>query len=159
MTNINYIMGDATLPVGNGCKYLVHIVNDIGAWGKGFVVALAKRYPMARTAYRKSYRRFRLGDIQFVMVSRELVIVNLFGQKGIWRRDNRAPIRYGAIRRGLAKLAKEVLDEMNEGGEVSVHMPKIGCGLAGGRWAEIKPLIRDELLMNDIIVYVYGLAE
>ena len=31
-----------------------------------------------------------------------------------------------------------------------------GCGLAGGKWDKIEPIVRDELLTHDIPVYVYG---
>jgi O-acetyl-ADP-ribose deacetylase (regulator of RNase III) len=37
----------------------------------------------------------------------------------------------------------------------SVHMPRIGCGLAGGQWAKIEPLITENLLLSNIAVTVY----
>ncbi len=37
--NINYITGDATRPAGPGPHIIVHVCNDIGEWGRGFVVA------------------------------------------------------------------------------------------------------------------------
>lgn len=37
----------------------------------------------------------------------------------------------------------------------SVHMPRIGCGLAGGRWERIEPLIITALCAQDIPVTVY----
>ena len=33
---INYLKGDATVPLGDGPKIIVHVCNDIGEWGKGF---------------------------------------------------------------------------------------------------------------------------
>ena len=39
--------------------------------------------------------------------------------------------------------------------EASVHMPRIGCGLAGGKWEEIEPIITDELTSQGIEVSVY----
>ncbi len=36
-------------------------------------------------------------------------------------------------------------------------MPRIGCGLAGGKWEEIEPIIQSALLENGIEVYVYDL--
>lgn len=44
MPSIAYRVGDATQPVGDGPKILVHVCNDIGAWGRGFVVALSRRW-------------------------------------------------------------------------------------------------------------------
>lgn len=44
---IQYIKGDATYPeriTPESIKIIVHIVNDMGAWGAGFVLALNKRW-------------------------------------------------------------------------------------------------------------------
>jgi hypothetical protein len=34
-------------------------------------------------------------------------------------------------------------------------MPRIGCGLAGGKWEEIEPLIKEELSAKGIKTVVY----
>jgi len=36
-----------------------------------------------------------------------------------------------------------------------VHMPRIGCGLAGGKWEKIEPIILSELIDKGINVFVY----
>jgi O-acetyl-ADP-ribose deacetylase (regulator of RNase III) len=41
MKPIEYVQGDATRPQGPGNKIIVHICNDVGGWGKGFVLTLA----------------------------------------------------------------------------------------------------------------------
>ena len=41
MTEIEYIKADATLPQSEGNIIITHICNDIGGWGKGFVLALS----------------------------------------------------------------------------------------------------------------------
>ena len=51
---INYLVGDATRPVGEGVKLIIHCCNDIGAWGAGFVVALSKRWEGPEKCYRES---------------------------------------------------------------------------------------------------------
>jgi len=35
----------------------------------------------------------------------------------------------------------------------SIHMPRIGCGLAGGKWEKVEPLIRETLPGTQIFVY------
>lgn len=60
------------------------------------------------------------------------------------------PIRYDAVEKCLEKLADEALKL-----KASIHMPRIGCGLAGGKWEEIKPIIERTLLKNNVEVYVY----
>ena len=42
MKMINYLKGDATNPEISGNKIIAHICNDVGGWGKGFVVAVSK---------------------------------------------------------------------------------------------------------------------
>jgi hypothetical protein len=37
-------------------------------------------------------------------------------------------------------------------------MPRIGCGLAGGQWTEIEPIINEKLLAYDIETTVYDFA-
>ena len=66
---INYVNGDATAPIGNGTKVVVHICNDAGKWGKGFVLAISKRWPKAELEYRAAFARIpkpSLGDAQIV---------------------------------------------------------------------------------------------
>ena len=61
-------------------------------------------------------------------------------QRGMKTGSNGPPIRYEAVRICLKKFAVEAKQL-----GASVHMPRIGCGLAGGRWEEIDPIILDEL--------------
>ena len=44
-TQITYLKGDATCPQ-NVTKniYIAHVCNDINKWGKGFVLALSKKW-------------------------------------------------------------------------------------------------------------------
>jgi len=62
-------------------------------------------------------------------------------------------VRYPAIEACLEKLAVEALRL-----EASVHMPRIGCGLAGGTWDRIEPIIERTLTKQDVDVYVYDLG-
>lgn len=41
----------------------------------------------------------------------------------------------------------------------SVHMLRIGCGLAGGKWSRIEPLITERLVKRGIAVTVYDHGE
>ncbi|WP_422664384.1 hypothetical protein [Streptomyces mirabilis] len=40
MSEIMYVRGDAATPSAKGVKLIAHVCNDIGGWGKGFVLAL-----------------------------------------------------------------------------------------------------------------------
>jgi O-acetyl-ADP-ribose deacetylase (regulator of RNase III) len=62
-------------------------------------------------------------------------------------------VRYEAIRAGLALVRDHALRL-----GATVHMPRIGCGLAGGRWEMIEPLVAEELERHGVEVTVYDLA-
>ena len=62
------------------------------------------------------------------------------------------PIRYEAVRQCLKKVALFAMEQ-----KASIHMPRIGCGLAGGKWELIEQIIKEELIDKEIAVTVYDL--
>lgn len=153
---IEYRIGDATAPEGAGPKIIAHIVNDRGRWGKGFVVAISRRWPAPEADYRAWHREqvdFALGETQLVQVEPEVWVANMIAQHGMGVANGIPPIRYDALRSCLEKLAARAA-EMG----ASVHMPRIGCGLAGGEWSEVAPIIADTLSARGIAVTVYDFA-
>lgn len=151
---IKYRKGDATAPEEIGNKIIVHVCNDVGGWGKGFVVAISKRWSEPEKEYRswyKSQNQFGLGEVQFVQVEDHLWIANVIGQHKINKDENgNPPIRYNAIADGLKKVG-DFAEEI----QASIHMPRIGCGLAGGTWDKIEPVIEGNLTDRQISVTVY----
>lgn len=53
MKKIIYLKGDATNPQTEGNKIIAHICNDLGGWGKGFVLAISRRWKKPENEYRK----------------------------------------------------------------------------------------------------------
>ena len=215
---IQYVKGDASAPIvtttthssapNNNSKaniIIVHVCNDIGRWGKGFVMAVSRRWKAPEQAYREWYSqsqqvnsttlrknhpptsssvsttknnskdntssitsgKFALGAVQHVQVEDNLWVANIIGQRGILSNNNHSnnnkkinkkipPIRYDAIRRGLQNVAQRALAL---GATTTVHMPRIGCGLAGGTWDDIEPLIVEELSELGIAVWVYDYVD
>jgi O-acetyl-ADP-ribose deacetylase (regulator of RNase III) len=157
---VNYVEGDATAPVGDGLKIIAHCCNNIGAWGAGFVVALSNKWERPEREYRRWYEqhgdvKFRtlLGAMQLVPVEDDIMVANIIGQHGIGSQGGETPIRYEAISKGLSFIAQYA--QQNPDRKVSVHMPRIGCGLAGGSWSKIEPLIDEHFVVNEIPVTVY----
>lgn len=155
---IEYTPGDATHPAGTGNRVIVHVCNDLGGWGKGFVMALSKRWPEPEIRYRGWYRDrtlndFALGAVQFVEVETTLWVANLIGQHGLRSEQGTPPIRYAAVREGLRSVARFAAQH-----RASVHMPRIGCGLAGGTWEAMEPIVSDELSAAGIPVTVYDFS-
>lgn len=152
---IIYLKGDATVPQAKGNKIIGHICNNIGGWGKGFVLAISKRWKEPETAYRLWHRKraennFDLGEIEIVQVEKYIHVANMVAQQGTKTGNKGVPIRYEAVEKCLEKLATQA-KELN----ASVHMPRIGCGLAGGKWDKIEPLIEKTLIKNEIETYIY----
>ncbi|MFF3846129.1 Appr-1-p processing protein [Streptomyces sp. NPDC002328] len=159
MSEITYVRGDATVPSVKGVKVIAHVCNDIGGWGKGFVLALSRRWPQPEAAYRAWHRGraandFGLGAAQFVQVEPYVWVANLVGQRGTRTGSKGVPVRYEAIDAALALLADKAAEL-----DASVHMPRIGCGLAGGKWSRVEPLITERLVKRGIAVTVYDHGE
>jgi O-acetyl-ADP-ribose deacetylase (regulator of RNase III) len=155
MKSITYVKGDATCPQAKGVKLICHICNDRGGWGKGFVLALSRRWEEPEQEYRTWYadrsdNDFGLGAVQFVQVEPTIWVVNMVAQHGTKRGSSGPPIRYKAVTECLRKVAARAVEL-----GATVHMPRIGCGLAGGDWSRIEPLIEEYLCSQDIAVTVY----
>ena len=159
MSGILYVRGDATVPSVKGVKVIAHVCNDIGGWGKGFVLALSRRWPEPERSYRTWHREraandFGLGAVQLVQVERYVWVANMIGQRGIRTGSKGVPVRYEAIDEALGRLADEAAEL-----DASVHMPRIGCGLAGGKWSRIEPLVTERLVNKGVAVTVYDHGE
>jgi len=151
--SISYLKGDATKPVGDGTKIIAHITNDARRWGAGFVIALSHRWPKAEAAYRSGKDAdLRLGNVQFVEVEPDVVVANMVAQHGTRTIGNTAPIRYESLRDCLEKVAGKAV-ELN----ASVHGPRFGAGLSGGKWGAIERIILDTVVANGIQVTIYDL--
>lgn len=158
---ITYLEGDATQPQTDNPAIITHVCNDIGAWGAGFVMAVTKRWIKPEAAYRqwfydhkegKAEVPFKLGHLQMVQVEDDLWVANMIGQSGVRGPNNPTPVRYESIGQALQRLANMAVDLNAE-----VHMPRIGCGLAGGRWSSVEPLVLRTLVKTGVPVFVYDL--
>lgn len=167
MNKIEYVVGDATLPL-SGNTIIAHCCNNIGGWGAGFVIPLAKQYPQTEQMYREWHKvgvmgieyiddlwrsiKFELGETQFVKTYAGYV-ANIIGQDGIASHGSIPPIRYDALRKGLRTVAQEAQYR-----HCDVQMPMIGAGLAGGNWEIIEQIIDEELAQKGVKTTVITLS-
>lgn len=113
MAEIRYVRGDATAPQSEGNVVIAHICNDVGGWGKGFVLALSARWREPEAAYRRWYAdsedpeagTFALGAVQFVPVTERITVANMIGQHGIRSYGGVPPIRYNAVEQCMQRVA------------------------------------------------------
>jgi O-acetyl-ADP-ribose deacetylase (regulator of RNase III) len=176
LTPIKFLKGDATNPTAKGKKIIVHICNDVGGWGKGFVMAISKRWKQPEIEYRNwcknkvleltdtvqfirlesrdkysNESKFELGNVQFVKATNDIWIANMIAQRDIRpSKDGIPPIRYTYVRECLERV-RQFAKRQN----ASVHMPRIGCGLAGGQWTKIEEIVNDNLIAHEIETTVY----
>lgn len=159
---IQYLVGDATDPKIEGKKIIAHICNDAGGWGRGFVLSLSKKWKEPEQQYRRWFQEhdkedsewppFMLGSTIMVPVTPDIVVANMIAQRGVLPKDDGTPpIRYGALEECLMDVEMWARDNDH----ATVHMPRIGCGLAGGKWSEIEPIIQRRLIDRYIETYVY----
>jgi O-acetyl-ADP-ribose deacetylase (regulator of RNase III) len=157
-TEIKYVKGDATKPIGEGLKIICHVCNDKNKWGAGFVLALSKKWKKPEADYRKWAKYnvyscpFELGYVQMVRVENDIVVANMIGQHDIRTIDGVPPVRYEAIRECLQKVSHYAKEN-----KASVHAPRFGAGLSGGKWELIEKIIESTLCENNIPVTVYDI--
>jgi O-acetyl-ADP-ribose deacetylase (regulator of RNase III) len=171
MAKIHYIIGDATLPIETEAenRLIVHCCNTLGAWGAGFVVPLGRRYPLAKDGYKKFIEENKgiisLGEVNEVKVADNIYVENLIGQSFLYKKANgEIPCNYIAIETGFLNIIRKWLSYYevfhNEKQNFSIHMPRIGCGLAGGDWKTIENIIQRTFIdIAEVDVYVYDLKE
>ena len=85
-----------------------------------------------------------------MQVRQDLWVANMVGQRGMKRGSSGPPIRYEAVATCLQQVAVKAHEL-----RASVHMPRIGTGLAGGRWDHIEPIIMRTLCERDVATTVY----
>lgn len=168
---IHYLEGDATQPVDtNSPRIVAHVCNDVGRWGRGFVVPLGRRFPEAEARYRAWHRdgvhyvpspyaapeanvmdvvRFGLGAVQFVPVGPHLWVANMVAQAGLPSAENPRPLSLAALAVCLGRL-----DAFARAGGSTVHMPRIGTGYGGHGWASVEGVVSANLTAD---AYVYTL--
>lgn len=147
---IEYRKGDL-LNIKRGI--IVHGCNAQGVMGSGVAKAVKEMYPGAFTQYSNDVMTnwAGLGDISvYTAVPGELIIVSAITQEFYGREPNTRYVSYDAIELCFARVF--VLAEYIG---VSVHIPKIGAGLAQGNWNIISTII--ESLQGDVTVKCWEL--
>ncbi len=182
MSAIKYVEGDLFAAVDAdkrpGITMIPHICNNKNAFGAGFVVPLAKRFPLAKMDYHDWYGHrftesittgeFGLGETQFVTVEEPfdpvvkpklVVVANMVAQT----LGGKRPLSYAHLAECMLELANHCHSLRNyvlnqplykrffpEGASLRIAAPMFGSGLAGGDWNFIERLIEDCWLRNGI---------
>ena len=134
---------------------MVQVVNDATPnWGgKGFAVAVRKRWPVVQSSFREFEREcgLRLGDIHVTEAEPGIWVASMVAQKRI-SLLGAAQDPLCCLVVGLTKVA-QTAEQLN----ATLHMPRIGCGEGRGRWELISDLIRSKCVYRGLSVVVYDL--
>lgn len=154
--SISVVRGDATKPRGDGVKLVVQVVNDATPnWGGGgFATAVRRAYPDVQADFQEWWGAVprdarRLGQVRIVRVGSDIWVASVIAQHG-YGASASPRIRYAALRQGLDRAAKFAAEH-----GASVHMPRIGCGQAGGSWVIVEELVRETIVAAGRPVIVY----
>lgn len=158
---IDYYKGDVLQILENEdqefiTKILIHICNNKGGWGAGFVLNLSKKHREPEIQYRLNFKNkvnCTLGDIQIVKLKENFYVINMIAQNGYKTIENPTPLDYNALESCLQKIMTWV--NKNDFYFPCVYCPKIGTGLSGGDWDRIKNILNENL--NELPIKVFEL--
>ncbi len=147
------LKGDATQPRGAGHRFLLQIVNDKAlTWGGGISLVVRNKWPAVHDdfhAWVMNRENLKLGKLHVAQAEEKLSVVSMIAQHG-YGPSPRPRIRYVALRKCLSAAC-----DLATRSHATVHMPRIGCGQAGGSWDVVSELVTDALCSNGIKVFVY----
>lgn len=131
---IRFVQGDLLhAPV----DAVVNAVNTVGVMGKGLALAFKQRFPDSFLGYAAACKGGKV-TVGRMFVTRNLELVGPgwiihFPTKQDWRQ----PSKVEWIESGLADLKNVVVAN----GIRSIAIPRLGCGLGGLQWEQVRPML------------------
>lgn len=135
---------------------IVHGCNCFNTQKAGLALQMDKEFETSEASleyYTEHYGDIdKLGRIQvsthIVENNTVLNIINAYTQYYYGFRNGKAPVDYEAITLCMRKINHNFKGK-------SILVPLIGCGLAGGDWNIVKPIIQRELVDMDVTIVHY----
>jgi O-acetyl-ADP-ribose deacetylase (regulator of RNase III) len=126
-----FVTGD--LFAYEGLEALAHGCNCAGAMGKGSAVEFRARFPAMYAEYKRrcAAKRFTVGDV-FEWTEAGMTIFNL-GTQATWRT--------GAKLTDIETALCRMLELARAHGITRVGLPRIGAGLGGLPWPQVRDLL------------------
>lgn len=163
---IKVIKGDmvAHLKSEDRLDAYAHQCNCFCRMGRGIAPQLARAVPGLRNADDKTVPgdRNKLGRFTFATYKSSMVF-NLYGQYH-WQKFQVAPGRntdYTALENGLVAIREALHQEQYTKGitqQMTLGLPLIGCGLAGGDWSgTVLPMIKEVFGNSGVDVTIFKL--
>jgi len=145
---------DVDLTKPENCIFIP--VNCVGVMGKGLALDFKKIYPSMFWEYKSicDKKLIKAGFPEIIQMDTYLGSVVLFPTKNHWEN----PSQLNWITRGLIDLAAGADLDYCAWRRIAqnIHIPRLGCGLGGLEWADVRPLIvRFADMMPEHEIYLY----
>lgn len=140
------------------CKAIAHGVNCQGVMGSGVAKAISDKWPEVKYNYinyvksHTGYPDSLLGISQEVVTSDNKLVYNLFTQQN-YGRGKQVYLSYLNLTSAFSNMCDQLLDRNID----KIAMPKIGCGLAGGNWFDVKNMLTILASEEEVDIEVYYL--
>lgn len=143
--NVFFTKGD--LFAYSNLQSFAHGCNCRGAMGKGIALEFKKRFPLMYSQYKKLCERgeFNLGSV-FVYKEDAFTVFDI-GTQISWG----VKAEISAIEIGLSSM----LELAKTYGVTKIGLPRLGAGLGGLDWKDVKPVVKRICEPSDIEVIVF----
>ena len=159
------------IPQDSDIVVIPHVCNDIGGWGRGFVLAVEKHFPEAKLSYKSliGTEFLKLGHTDFAVglevvvpqleIEKQVIIANMIAQHDVVMKvidgQKTPPIRYDALEKCMQEVAMFCKNHISAGKNLQILCPMFGAGLAGGDWQKISKMIETIWDKIPVTVFVY----
>lgn len=136
------------------CNVIIHCCNCFHVMGAGIAKAIVKKWPDVLRADKQTVhgKESKLGTIS-VSKTDGVTVFNLYGQFYYGRGVRN--LNYEALYNGLVAVKVFIAKNPSSFQGVKIGTYPLGCGLAGGNWKIVKPIIEE--IFHDTDIYVYTL--
>jgi O-acetyl-ADP-ribose deacetylase (regulator of RNase III) len=133
-------MSDEFDVIGHGC-------NCLCTMGAGIAKVIKEKFPESYEVDLKTERgeRGKLGTVSYTK-NTSPIIVNCYTQYAYGK--GRMNCDYEALRSCMKEIKRLFHGK-------KIGLPMIGCGLAGGEWEIVKPIISEELSGEDVTIVIF----
>lgn len=136
--------------LASGSDVIAHCCNCENIMGAGVAKAIRLKYPRAYKADLdwQAEPEDRLG--KFTKSKGTPTIYNLYGQLTTANEIMKVAIDYDALRSALKLMTTDLKANNFKG---TIGLPRLGAGLAGGKWEIIESILNEELAEFNVTVW------
>lgn len=136
---------------------LAHGTNCSDGFGSGIAKEIAEKLPEVKVQFHKNYKLYKnpilqLGTVDAIPINNHGWVFNCYTQE---KYGNKATKGYVYLKYEALHSCMKHLCNFASNNNLTIGIPKIGCGLAGGDWKEVKKIIEiyEKLYKADITIY------